>query len=47
MDGVIVQKFLSHVGFAAAALLPLIGNADITAFGDDGRKIMLKDNGSW
>lgn len=47
MDGVIVQKFLSHVGFAAAALLPLIGNADIKALGDDGRKIMLKDNGSW
>ena len=42
-----MQKILSHVGFAAAALLPLMSDADITAFGDDGRKIMLKDDGTW
>ena len=42
-----MQSFLSYVGFAAAALLPLISYANSTALGDDGRKIRLKDNGSW
>ncbi len=42
-----MQSFLSCVGFAAAALLPLMSYADSTALGDDGRKIRLKDNGSW